>query len=150
MNKNRFLLIALLPILLICCKSELKKEETQTQSKGKKEVPNVFKNIEKSRVEVNIEGAVYTSTVNCSYYNEDYFYFKSDKLETTDTNGDGIVINGHQQDDKIALTLIVEGTTYSASNFNIQKKEFTATGTGKLFKEGTAKAFKASYTVMCK
>ncbi|MEO0571503.1 MAG: hypothetical protein AAF039_07330, partial [Bacteroidota bacterium] len=90
--------------------------------------------------------------VNCSFFGEDYFYFKSDKLETTDTNGDGIVITGHQQDDKMILTLILDGKTYSAANLAVQKKEFTAKGAGKLFLQDTNEyvALEATYIVSCR
>ncbi len=143
------ILYVIVVLIVLCCKNETKKEADRTNSKGKSEIPNVFKNAEKSRVVITLDGMDYHSPVNCSYFGEDYFYFKSDKLETTDTNGDGIVINGHQQDDKMVLTLILEGKTYSAANLGIQKKEFTALGAGKLFSEDGSESFKTTYKVSC-
>ncbi len=146
-------LYIVLTLALVCCKGENRTKETETPSKGEKEpIPNVFKNAEKSTVLVNMEGTEYKVDCNCSYFVEDYFYFKSDKLETTDTNGDGIVINGHQQDDKMVFTLIVNGKTYSAANLSVNKKEFTASGSGKLFLEGgnAPIGYDTTYQVSCK
>ncbi len=142
-------LIILIVATLVCCKTENKKERPQADSKSKTTTPNVFKNAEKSTVTVNIEGTEYSSPCNCSYFGEDYFYFKSDKLETTDTNGDGIVINGHQQNDKMILTVILNRTYYSAANLGIEKKEFTASGAGKLFSEDGSESFNTTYKVSC-
>lgn len=146
----RTIVYLILAMVLICCKTKTKKEEPKVNSKSVAETPNFFKNAEKSEVLVTLKGKDYRSPVNCSYFGEDYFYFKSDKLETTDTNGDGIVITGHQRDQKMILTVIVDGKTYSAANLGVQKREFTAIGKGKLFMEDTAESFEASYKVMCK
>ena len=143
-------LYVLIAFLIVCCKNETKKEANQLPSEDKTETLNFFKNAEKSRVIVTLDGMDYHSPVNCSYFGKDYFYFKSDKLETTDTNGDGIVINGHQQDDKMILTLIVHGKYHSAANLNIEKKEFTASGAGKLFSEDGSESFNTTYKVSCK
>lgn len=137
-------------VLVLSCKGENKTSETKTTlEKNEESVPNIFKNVEKSRVVVTLDGMDYHSKVNCSYFGEDHFYFKSDKLETTDTNGDGIVINGHQQDDKMVLTLMVNGVAYSAANLGIQKREFIAMGAGKLFSEDGSASFNATYKVIC-
>ena len=143
-------LIILIVATLFCCKGETKKEVDQGNSKSGSETPNFFKNAEKSTVTINMGGTEYSSPCNCSYFGKDYFYFKSDKLETTDTNGDGIVINGHQQDDKMILTLIIHGKYHSAANLNIEKKEFTAIGAGKLFSEDGSESFNTTYKVSCK
>ncbi len=128
-----------LALIGIGCKGENKTDKN----------PNGSQNMEKSTVYVNMEGSEYSVDVNCAFFAEDYFYFKSDKLETTDTNGDGIVITGHQQNQKMILTLIVEGKTYSAANFGIKKTASTAIGEGKLFAEGSAESFDTSYKVTC-
>ena len=145
------LLFVMIPVL-ICCKGESNRENSETNPKGDTENLNVFKDAEKSTVTIKMEGTEYKVRVNCAFFGEDHFYFKSDKLETTDTNGDGIVITGHQENHKMILTLIVEGTTYSAANFSIEKKEFTAMGTGKLFLEDANEyvAHEATYEVNCK
>jgi len=104
---------------------------------------------EKGRIIITLDGMDYHSPVKCSYFGENYFYFKSDDLETTDTNGDGIVINGHQQGSNMILTLMMNEKTYTAANMGLQKREFIALGTGKLFSEDGTESFKTTYKVIC-
>lgn len=140
----KHILILIFAMVLSC-----KGESSKNNSKEKPTTPNVFEKVEKSKVLVNMKGVEYKVEVNCAYFNEDYFYFKSDKLETTDTNGDGIVINGHQQNGKMVLTLKVDGNYYSTANLSIQKEGFTANGTGKLFSEDGLESFNTTYKVSC-
>ncbi len=143
MKKSMYLMLIL---LFLCCYSK-KKETSETKEHNSSDTLKILQT-EESTVVVTLDGMDYHSPVKCSYFGEDYFYFKSDKLETTDTNGDGIVITGHQQDDKMIFKLIVEGKTYSAANLGIRKEGGTAIGAGKLF--AGSDSFNTTYKVICR
>ena len=143
MKKITYMLIVM---TLCCCKDKTTETKTVADRDKGSDVKK-SKSVGKSRVVVTMDGKEYSSSVTCTYFEHDYFYFKSDKLETTDTNGDGIVINGHQQGNKMAFTLIVDDKEYSAANLGVQKKENTALGAGKLF--SGSESFKTTYKVTC-
>ena len=97
----------------------------------------------------NLGGKQYSVAIECSYFNEDYFKFQSDKTDVTDSNGDGLIISGFQKGKKLVLTIIDNGKTFSAANVQLSKNDDTATGSGKLFEEGTSKAFELTFKVEC-
>jgi hypothetical protein len=98
----------------------------------------------------SVAGNEYKAEVNCSYFDKDYFQFKSDKTDITDTNGDGIVISGMETSGKFSLTLIDNGKTFSAGNLSyFTKADNKAEGSGKLFEEGTANTHDVQFSVIC-
>lgn len=66
--------------------------------------------------------------VSYSGYNSDYFQFKSDEDEKTDTNGDGYVVYGVQNGDKFKLSIIdlKNGKSYDSGNkiTHVKKEDF--------------------------
>jgi hypothetical protein len=97
-----------------------------------------------------VAGNEYKVAVNCSYFDKDYFQFKSDKTDISDTNGDGIIISGMENNGQFALTIIDNGKKYSAGNVtSFSKGDNKANGSGKLFVEGTADAHDVQFTVNC-
>lgn len=97
-----------------------------------------------------VAGKNYKVQVSCSYFNKDYFQFKSDKTDISDTNGDGIVISGMENNGKFALTIIDNERTYSAGNLStFSKGDKKAEGSGKMFVEGSADAHDVQFSVIC-
>ena len=101
-----------------------------------------------------IAGNEYKVEVHCSYFDKNYFQFKSEKIVNVlepDTNGDGIVISGMgDTSGKFSLTIIDNGKTYSVRNLStFSKGNNKAEGSGKLFEEGTANAHDVRFTVNC-
>lgn len=97
-----------------------------------------------------IAGNEYKVEVRCSYFDKDYFQFKSDKTDGSDTNGDGIIISGMETNGKFSLTIIDNGKTFSVGNLsNFSKSDNKADGSGKLFEEGTANAHDVQFAVSC-
>ena len=95
-------------------------------------------------------GNEYKIDVSCSYFDKDYFQFKSDKSDVTDTNGDGIIISGMESNGKFVLTIIDHEKTYSTGNLaNFKKSNEKAEGSGTLFQEGTAATHDVQFTVTC-
>ncbi len=98
----------------------------------------------------NLADTEYNVAVICEYFDQDYFQFKSDQTDVTDTNGDGIVISGMQNNGKFVLTIIDGGTTYSTGNLsNFQKGDNAATGSGTLYEDGGTGTAEASFSVDC-
>jgi len=97
----------------------------------------------------NLDDKQYNVSIECSYFNEDYFKFQSDNTGATDSNGDGLIISGFQKDQKLVLTIIDNGKTFSAANIQFTKGNNTASGGGRLFEENTTKSFKVSFKVEC-
>ena len=97
-----------------------------------------------------IAGKEYKVEVRCSYFDKDYFQFKSDETDVSDTNGDGIIISGMETNGKFTLTVIDNGKTFSAGNLsNFSKGGNKAEGSGKLFEEGAANAHDVQFAVSC-
>lgn len=88
--------------------------------------------------------------VRCAHFDQDYFQFRSDKSDESDTNGDRMVVSGMQTNGKFALTIIDNGRTFSVDNLSeFSKGDNTAEGSGKLFEEGTADAHDVRFFVSC-
>ncbi len=97
-----------------------------------------------------LNGNKYALQVNCSNIDKDYFYFKSDKLDHIDNNGDGIVISGYQEGKNLAFTIIDDGKTYSTPKLNVwSKHKNRVMGGGKLYLEGTSKTFEVEFELDC-
>jgi hypothetical protein len=97
-----------------------------------------------------IDGDEYKVEVSCSYFDEDYFQFKSDKTDVSDSNGDGIVISGMETNGKFTLTIIDNGKTFSAGSLSdFSKGDNKATGSGKLYEEGEPGAHDVQFSVSC-
>ena len=97
-----------------------------------------------------VAGNEYRVEVNCSYIDKDYFQFKSDKTDITDTNGDGLIITGMETGGKFSLTINDNGKTFSVGNLaNFSKGNNKAEGSGQLFEEGTSAAHDVRFSVVC-
>ncbi|MBV1905929.1 MAG: hypothetical protein KUG75_07620 [Pseudomonadales bacterium] len=95
-------------------------------------------------------GNEYTVEVRCSYFDKEYFQFKSDKTDVSDKNGNGIVISGMETNGQFSLTIVDNGKTYSVGNLsNFSKGDNKADGSGKLFEEDTANAHDVLFAVNC-
>ena len=92
----------------------------------------------------------YHVAVECSYLDQDYFTFKSDRTDVTDSNGDGLIISGMQNGHKFALTVIDNGVKYSAGRLDsFSKSDTGAEGSGTLFQDGSPDSFAAQFKVSC-
>jgi len=92
----------------------------------------------------------YKIDVKCSYFDKDYFQFLSDRTDVSDTNGDGIIVSGMENNGKLVLTVIDNGKTFSTGNLaNYKKGDEKAEGSGKLFEEGTSAAHDVQFVVTC-
>lgn len=97
------------------------------------------------------KGKDYNLEVNCSYLEEEYFLFKSDKLDNKDTNGDGIVVSGFQNKNKLAFTIIIEGEVYSTPKLDVwSKSKNNIIGSGYVYLEGTTQKINISFNLICK
>ena len=98
----------------------------------------------------SVAGNEYEVEISCSYFDKDYFQFKSDKTDISDTNGDGIIVSGMETNGKFTLTIIDNGKTFSVGNLSyFSKGDNKAQGSGKLFEEGTANAHDVQFSVIC-
>lgn len=127
-------------LLFIACNEKSKKNEPKNK-------PLVV--AQKGTFNGNLGDKQYKVAIECSYFNENYFKFQSDKTDVTDSNGDGLIISGFQKDKKLVLTIIDNGKTFSAANIQFTKGNNNASGVGKLFEEGTARSFEVSFKVAC-
>lgn len=135
--KQKLTMIAICILLAGCSKSGNEGESSNAQKNS-----GLFSGI--------VAGNEYKVGVNCSYFDKDYFQFKSDKTDISDTNGDGIILSGMENNGKFTLTIIDNGKTFSAGSLsNFTKGDDKAEGSGKLFEEGTAKAHDVQFTVTC-
>jgi hypothetical protein len=92
----------------------------------------------------------YNVAVTCSYFDQDYFQFLSDKTDMTDSNGDGLIISGMQNGKKLVLTINDHGTSYSTGGLrDFTKKDSIATGSGILYAEGSSNTVNVQFTVVC-
>ncbi len=91
----------------------------------------------------------YKVGVNCTDIDKDYFRFLSDRTDVSDTNGDGIVLSGMENNGKLVLTIIDNGKTFSAGNVKFTKGNNNAQGSGKLFEQGGDAIHEVKFTVNC-
>lgn len=100
--------------------------------------------------QADFNGKHYEVPIECSYYEHDYFKFQSDKTDVSDTNGDGLVVSGFQNGEKLVLTIKDQDVIYSAPGIREWKKENNGMeGSGVLFEEGGVKQSKVSFQVKC-
>lgn len=92
----------------------------------------------------------YQVSVTCAYLDEDYFMFKSDRSDSSDTNGDGIIISGMQNGEKFVFTVIDNGKKYSTGKLaKFEKSASGATGSGTLSEDPGPNTVEAEFTVAC-
>jgi len=97
-----------------------------------------------------LEGKEYKVEVTCSNLDQGDFQFRSDKTDIDDTNGDGIIIYGTQNQGRFLLTLTDHGTTYSASNIQKFARSLNgAEGEGLLYVDGQADVPYVRFSVDC-
>ena len=88
--------------------------------------------------------------VNCSFFDTDSFTMRSDKTDTVDSNGDGIIISGEEFRGKFVLTIVDNGTTYSTGRLqNFVKGDNKAEGSGQLFEDGGMGTKDVEFVVTC-
>ena len=91
--------------------------------------------------------------VSYSGYNTDYFQFKSDEDEKTDTNSDGYVVYGMQEGNKFRLKIkdLKNGKTYDSGNkiTHVKKEDFFL-GSGLMDELNTHKTINISFWVVFK
>ena len=146
--KNYLLLFSL--CLLICsCKEKTETDTSTTPTANEVAVKEsnrgVFKAVTSNKT--------YEVAIECSYYEEDYFQFKSDKLDVGDSNGDGLNINGYQNGKQLVLTIVDNGVNFSAPNITTwQKTDNAFKGTATLYEEGssTANTIEVTFSGSCK
>jgi hypothetical protein len=99
----------------------------------------------------NVDGKAYALDVDCSHLDQDFFMFKSDRTDATDSDGDGLVISGMQNGAKFVLTIIDNGQTYSTGNLaTFEKSPDGAQGSGTLWLEDANESFPAEFSVLCR
>jgi hypothetical protein len=92
----------------------------------------------------------YKVNVSCAYLDKDYFTFLSDRTDSSDTNGDGIIISGMQNGKKLVFTVIDNGKKYSTGNLTTFEKSATGVrGSGTLFEDGANGQVDADFSVDC-
>lgn len=92
----------------------------------------------------------YQVNVSCAYLDKDYFTFLSDRTDSSDTNGDGIIISGMQNGKKLVFTVIDSGKKYSTGNLATFEKSATGmSGSGTLFEDGASGQVDAEFSVDC-
>lgn len=92
----------------------------------------------------------YEVAISCSFHGTDNFTFKSDNTDAADSNGDGLIISGFQNGDKLIFSLSDNGAGYSTPNLQTWNKTADgATGSGALFPEGGGAQANVNFTVDC-
>ncbi|CDF80352.1 hypothetical protein BN863_26400 [Formosa agariphila KMM 3901] len=147
--KNYVLLLSICFILCSCkekAKSEVNKDipvTTATAEHTNKR--GTFKAVAPSKT--------YEVEIDCSYLEEDYFQFKSDKLDVGDSNGDGLNISGFQNGKGLMLAIVDNGVNFSAPNvLTWEKTNNGFKGSATLYEEGSASvnSIKITFTGYCK
>ena len=90
--------------------------------------------------------------VTCQYIDQDYFMFKSDRSDSADSNGDGLVISGMQNGEKMVFTVIDHGTTWSVGRLAVFSKDVSgnsAKGAGTLQEDGGSRSVETTFEVDC-
>lgn len=150
--KNYLLLFSL--CLLICsCKDKTEtKTETDTSTTLTANEAAVKESNKGGVFKAVTSNKTYEVAIECSYYEEDYFQFKSDKLDVGDSNGDGLNINGFQTGKQLVLTIVDNGVKFSAPNITTwQKTDNAFKGTATLYEEGssTANTIEVTFSGSC-
>lgn len=94
----------------------------------------------------------YDVAVECSYLEQDYFQFKSDKTDITDSNGDGLIISGFQDGKTLTLGIIDQGVNFSTPGLDTFTKSAAGiSGGGEMWEEGATdpKSLPVAFTVEC-
>lgn len=133
---HKMVVISIFILLAGCSKGGDEAESTRVQKSS-----GMFSGV--------VAGKEYKVGVNCSDFDKDYFQFLSDRTDVSDTNGDGIILSGMENNGKLVLTIIDNGKTFSAGNVVFTKADSKAEGSGKLFEEATAIAHDVQFIVMC-
>lgn len=93
---------------------------------------------------------IYNVEVACTGLDQDWFMFRSDRTDSTDSNGDGLIVSGMQNGDKFILTIVDQGVKYSAGKLaKFNKNANGAQGSGTLWQDGASSSFDAEFTVTC-
>lgn len=88
--------------------------------------------------------------VACSYFDQDYFQFKSDKTDASDTDGDGLIISGMQNGSNLVLTIVDGDTTFSSAGISDWKKDAgAAAGRGVLYGDDGSGPFEVEFEIHC-
>jgi len=92
----------------------------------------------------------YQLSVTCSHLDKDYFTFLSDRTDSSDTNGDGIIISGMQNGKKLVFTVIDHDKKYSTGKLaNFEKSATGASGSGSLFEDGANGQVDGEFSLTC-
>ena len=79
----------------------------------------------------------YEVSVNCRYLDEDYFVFRSDKDDATDSNGDGLIISGDQTGNALGISISDHGRWFSIGRVKTWAKTGNSvSGSGDLWEQG--------------
>ena len=141
MNK----LIILISILLLPGCDSKNKTKTASKTSKKSEYTGSFKATNDGE-----NSRAYSVNIRCRNFDEDYFQFFSDKDDVTDSNGDGLIISGFQDDKKLNLTIVDNGKSFSSGNITrFTKGHGILTAKGVLFKKGTAETINVSFFAKC-
>lgn len=93
----------------------------------------------------------YEVAVTCRFFETDSFMMKSDRTDSTDSNGDGVIISGEEFRGKFILTIIDNGTKYSTGRLaNFAKGDNRAEGSGELMEDGGIGRKNVEFVVTCK
>ncbi|WP_066224597.1 hypothetical protein [Formosa haliotis] len=136
----------ILAVLALGCQEKKEKQLVENNSvTSEKSVKD------KSIFKATLGDKTYEVEIQCSYFNEDYFQFKSDKFDVGDSNGDGINISGFQDGKKLILSIEDQGVHYSSPGVLTWKKmNDSFTGEGELYEEGSVKKIKVKFSGECK
>ena len=92
----------------------------------------------------------YLVNVNCFDLQQEYFRFLSDRTDSADSNGDGVIISGMQNGQKFVLTVIDNGKTSSTGRLETFKKnQHGATGSGTLYQDNSTADIDSHFIVVC-
>jgi hypothetical protein len=100
----------------------------------------------------NVGEKSYAVDVTCQYLEEDYFMFKSDRTDSADSNGDGVVISGMQNGEKLVFTVIDQGSKWSVGKLAVFSKDVAGNsvkGAGTLHEDGGSRSVEAAFEVDC-
>ena len=92
----------------------------------------------------------YEVAVTCRFFDTDSFMMKSDRTDSSDSNGDGIIISGEEFNGKFILTIIDNGVKYSTGRLaNFSKGDNRAEGSGELMEDGGTGRKDVEFVVTC-
>jgi hypothetical protein len=145
---KQFIAIISISLILGCSSNGNSDKKAKITSKGshKSEYTGSFK----ATTSDGKNSKAYSVNIRCGNFDEDYFQFFSDKDDITDSNGDGLIISGFQDGEKLNLTIVDHGKSYSSGNITgFTKGHCILTAKGILFKEGTAETINVSFFAKC-